>query len=188
MELRRAIRQRRSIRRFQDRPVDRAILKDLIEEAMWAPSAMNTQPWLFHVVSGEKRERLCEIMSRAFDKLRPRLEALFQKRMVGMIKGYFTNFGNAPHLIVVTMDPLDVSEYQEGASQSAAAAIQNFSLLAHEAGLGSCWMTGPLWVEKEVVEFLDVPKRKLVAALTLGWPDQDPPVPPRRENKIAWVE
>ncbi|MDY0296762.1 MAG: nitroreductase family protein [Acidobacteriota bacterium] len=188
MDLRQAIRQRRSIRDFQDRPVERAVLEGLIREAVWAPSAMNTQPWVFHVVSGASRDRLCKIMSRAFERLRPRLEALFKKSMVGMIRGYFTHFGNAPHLVVVTTERLDVPEYQEGAVQSVSAAIQNFSLLAHEAGLGTCWMTGPLWVAREVEAFLGVPERRLVAVLTVGWPAQEPPVPPRREGAVVWVE
>lgn len=188
MDLRQAIRQRRSVRRFQDRPVDRAVLEDLIHGAVWAPSAMNTQPWMFHVVSGNSRDCLCGIMSRAFDRLRPRLEALFKKSMVGMIRGYFIHFGNAPHLVAVTAERLEIPEYQEGAIQSVAAAIQNFSLLAHEAGLGTCWMTGPLWVASEVEAFLGVPQRRLVAVLTVGWPDQEPPVPTRREGVVAWLE
>lgn len=188
MDLEQAIRQRRSIRRFQDRPVDRAVLEGLIRDAAWAPSAMNTQPWMFHVVSGDAKERLCAIMSRAFDKLQPRLEELFKKKMVGMIRGYFTHFGNAPHLVAVTCERLEVPEYQEGAVQSVAAAIQNFSLLAHAAGLGTCWMTGPLWVAREVELFLGVPDRSLSAVITVGWPDQDPPIPPRRGDILAWID
>ncbi|HDP96051.1 MAG TPA: nitroreductase family protein [Candidatus Aminicenantes bacterium] len=188
MDLRQVIRQRRSVRSFQDRPVDRAVLEDLIREAVWAPSAMNTQPWMFHVVSGNSRDRLCRIMSSAFDRLQPRLAALFKKSMVGMIRRYFTHFGNAPHLVAVTVERLEIPQYQEGAVQSVAAAIQNFSLLAHEAGLGTCWMTGPLWVANEVEAFLGVPQRRLVAVLTVGWPDQDPPTPTRKDEAVAWLE
>ncbi|MCZ1075750.1 nitroreductase family protein, partial [Rhodococcus sp. A5(2022)] len=42
------------------------------------------------------------------------------------------------------------------------AALQNFLLLAHEAGLGACWMTGPLWVEQPILSYLGYPDWGLV--------------------------
>lgn len=49
---------RRSIRGFQDRPVPRKLLAEVIAMAMRAPSSVNTQPWHFHVVSGAPLERI----------------------------------------------------------------------------------------------------------------------------------
>lgn len=49
---------RRSIRGFQDRPVPRKVLAEVIAMAMRAPSSVNTQPWHFHVVSGAPLERI----------------------------------------------------------------------------------------------------------------------------------
>src|SRR4051812_12747520 len=42
---------RRSIRRYQDRPIDTALLEELLVAAIWAPSAHNRQPWRFCVVT-----------------------------------------------------------------------------------------------------------------------------------------
>lgn len=52
------VRGRRSIRGFQKRPVPRALIREILELAMRAPSSLNTQPWNFHVVTGEVLDRI----------------------------------------------------------------------------------------------------------------------------------
>ena len=49
---------RRSIRGFQRRPVSKAVIREVIEMAMRAPSSLNTQPWNFYVVAGEALDRI----------------------------------------------------------------------------------------------------------------------------------
>ena len=49
---------RRSIRGFQDRPVPRALIEDVLRLAMRAPSSLNTQPWNFSVVTGAPLDRI----------------------------------------------------------------------------------------------------------------------------------
>jgi nitroreductase len=49
---------RRSIRGFQRRPVPKAVIREVIEMAMRAPSSLNTQPWNFYVVSGAPLDRI----------------------------------------------------------------------------------------------------------------------------------
>ena len=53
-----ALRQRKSVRAFLDRPVPRALVEELLELASRAPSGTNIQPWKVHVVAGEVRRRL----------------------------------------------------------------------------------------------------------------------------------
>lgn len=188
MELKEAILNRRSIRKFKNQEVPKEVLENIIKKAMWAPSAMNTQPWKFYVLSNDKKDQLINIMSSSFDQLQYRLNDLFKEKMVKMIKYYFGNFGNPPHLVVITTDNLDNDIYQIGAYESAAAAIQNFSLLVHEEGLGTCWMTGILFVEEEILKFLNAEGKKVVAVMTIGYPDQTPPIPPRKDEEIIWME
>ena len=57
MELREAIRSRRSIRQFLAKPVSEELIEDLIASALWAPSWSNSQPWEIVVVTGEKLEQ-----------------------------------------------------------------------------------------------------------------------------------
>jgi nitroreductase len=49
---------RRSIRGYLDKPVPKALIRDVIEMAMRAPSSLNTQPWNFYVVAGEVLDRI----------------------------------------------------------------------------------------------------------------------------------
>ena len=52
------IRGRRSIRGFLKKPVPKELIREIIELAMRAPSSMNTQPWHFHVITGEPLEKI----------------------------------------------------------------------------------------------------------------------------------
>jgi nitroreductase len=52
------VRGRRSTRGFTDKPVPKALIREVIELAMRAPSSLNTQPWNFHVIAGEPLDRI----------------------------------------------------------------------------------------------------------------------------------
>jgi nitroreductase len=52
------VRGRRSIRGYKPDPVPKALVREVIEMAMRAPSSFNTQPWNFYVVSGEPLDRI----------------------------------------------------------------------------------------------------------------------------------
>jgi len=51
------IKSRRSIRKYQDKPVSNKILQKLLEAAQWAPSAHNSQPWEFIIIKDEEIKR-----------------------------------------------------------------------------------------------------------------------------------
>lgn len=55
-----AVSNRRSVRAFLDRPVDRAEIEELLALAAHAPSNSNTQPWQVHVLSGERKAALTQ--------------------------------------------------------------------------------------------------------------------------------
>ena len=54
------VKDRRSIRGYKKMPVSRELIAEIIAVAKGAPSSMNTQPWFFHVVTGEPLERIRE--------------------------------------------------------------------------------------------------------------------------------
>jgi coenzyme F420-0:L-glutamate ligase/coenzyme F420-1:gamma-L-glutamate ligase len=57
------IRGRRSVRKYQDRPVDRELLLQMVEAACWAPSPHGRQPWRFAILTQpEPKARLAEQM------------------------------------------------------------------------------------------------------------------------------
>lgn len=63
MSVSEAVASRRSIRAYQDRPVDRAMLQRVLEKAQAAPSGGNTQPWNATVITGKPLARLIELVS-----------------------------------------------------------------------------------------------------------------------------
>ena len=62
MELKEAIENRRSIRKYQAIDVPDVLIEDLIECARLAPSAKNRQPWEFLIVRGETKNQIADIM------------------------------------------------------------------------------------------------------------------------------
>ena len=188
MELLQAIKERRSIRKFKPDPVPVEVLETLIKNAMWAPSGMNTQPWKFIVLTGAKQQRFIDLAGQAIEKLDARLKELFNDKMRTFIHGYFKDLGGAPAVVVILTAIHEQEVYMLTSYQSSAAAMYNLLLLAHEAGLGTCWMTGQLWVEKELLDFLGCPQWRLLGITPIGYPDQIPPVPPRKCEDIAWLK
>ena len=55
MEVTEAIRNRKSTRAFLPKPVDKKLIKDILECARWAPSGVNSQPWQVAVVFEETK-------------------------------------------------------------------------------------------------------------------------------------
>ena len=52
------VKSRRSIRGYLDKPVPKALIREILEIAMRAPTSMNSQPWNFYVVAGEVLDRI----------------------------------------------------------------------------------------------------------------------------------
>ena len=201
MNLSEIIKQRRSIRKYQDRDIPQEVLNGLLEEALWAPSGTNRQNWDIYVVKGEKKEKLLKSVAVAGEILKPNLEKLFPEKMVNITMGFFKTLGGAPVLLLVYMpkhnfeirndkSPLEnfKSEYERFTNTlSAAALIQNILLLAQDRGLGTCWMTAPKNAEVQINEEMGLTDKELVSVITIGYPDQNPPAPPRKGEKIHWI-
>jgi len=107
---------RRSIRRFTDQQIDIEIIKNILKAAMYAPSAVNRQPWHFVVV--ENRHLLDRIM-----EIHPHS---------GMLR-------TASHGIIVCGD--EQLQHDDGYwVVDCGAATENLLLAAHALGLGACWV------------------------------------------------
>ncbi|HEY0674736.1 MAG TPA: nitroreductase family protein, partial [Immundisolibacter sp.] len=62
MEIIEAMRDRRSVRAYLDKPVARETLEQVLEAARWAPSGTNTQPWRVLAASGAVRQRIADAL------------------------------------------------------------------------------------------------------------------------------
>lgn len=201
MNLSEIIRERRSIRKYLDKDIPREVLDELLEDALWAPSGTNRQNWDVYVVKGEKKEKLLNSMILASEIFKPTLEKLFPEKMVNITMDFFKNIGGAPVVLLVYM-PKHTYELKQDMSTlekyklehnrftnvlSAAALIQNILLLAKEKGLGTCWMTAPKNAEDQINEEMGITEKELVSVIPIGYPDQNPPAPPRKGEKIHWI-
>lgn len=155
MELVEAIKTRRSIRRFTDKPVDDKLIKQIIELGNLAPSAGNLQPRDFVVVKNQETK----------DKL---TQAALNQKFIS----------KASHVIVVCANMKRVTPYGNRGHelytiQDTAAAIQNMLLAVVDLGLASCWIGA--FNENMVVEILDLPSYiRPVAILPIGFSDAGP--------------
>lgn len=187
MELLQVMKERRSIRKYTDQPVDKKLLDTLLKEALWAPSGMNRQPWKFLVLEGEAMKRLQEFSSGVGDTMEePLVNQNFNEKMRTLIRGYFKNLGGAKTVVVCLSKAADTYLADHANMVSCASAFYNFLLLAHEAGLATCWMTGYANKEDEFMRMLGTEGYKLVGVTPVGFADQTPPVPPRKHEDIEW--
>ena len=164
MELIEAIRGRRSIRRFKERPVPKEMIEEIIEAGTWAPSAKNGQQWRFTVLTGKAKRGLTDAFRAALDEFIERYgfeESGSATYSCGIMK-------EAPVVIIVW----NAGEHGwESEIHSVAAAIQNILLRAYDLGLGSLWIADVFYAPEAIVEHLGKPWR-LTAAVAIGYPDE----------------
>jgi nitroreductase len=147
-----AIMQRRSIRKYQPRPISDEDLRAILEAGRQAPSGGNSQPWHFVIVRGEdQKRRLAEACS-------------------GQVW-----MANAGAIIVGLGKP---SENEEGYSVDVAIAMENMIIAATALGYGTCWIGD--FSEAQIEEVLGVPDDLPVVALTpVGMAAEKPDPRPR---------
>ncbi len=187
MDLYEAIKNRRSHRLYTSDPVPREVLERIVEAALWAPSGTNQQPWDLTILTGQPRDEFVALASASFTALEPRLRQLFDETRVGFVKQFFQNLGGAPVVIAVTVWRDDDPFAQEAHIQSGAALMQNLLLAAEAEGLGTCWMTAIKSREKELLAYLGLPDRHLLAITPVGYSAKTPPVVPRKDRPVRWL-
>jgi F420 biosynthesis protein FbiB-like protein len=174
------VRGRRSVRRYEPRPVPQGVLEELLEAAMWAPSAHNRQPWRFCVVTGvEAKTQLSERMGQQWrqELSADQLDPDFIERRIAISHA---RISGAAALVIASLSMEEMDVYPDErrnqaewtmAVQSVALACQNLLLAAEARGLGACWMCAPLFVSDLVREVLALPVHWSPQALiTLGYP------------------
>ena len=174
--------ERRSVRKYMDKPVPKDVLELIVKAGSYAPSSMNTQPWHFTVIQN------AEVIGRITETLKSasKHESVpsFLAPMVDTPK-YTVNYG-APVFILISGDTsrsLSVND--------CTLAANNMMLASYALGLGSCWINQPS-VVTNVPEFrallteLGVPRAyDIYACLCLGYPAESHPRPAERKADIA---
>jgi len=141
-----AIKKRRSVRKFQPEPVSETIIKDILDCARLAPTAINVQPWLFGAVTD------------------PDL-----KRQIADITDHGKFIKECAVCFAVFTDSSKKYFLEDGC-----AATENIMLACTAYGIGSCWVAGHKkpYVES-IRELLNVPEPyTLIALVAAGYPNE----------------
>jgi nitroreductase len=185
MELKEAIYSRRAVREYTADPVDARTIRQLIDAAVQAPSAVNEQPWAFWVV--RDRSILSQISKEA-------KAYVLQTPPVGVASHHlreletdpdFDILYHAPVLIVIS----SVSDNQ-WTIENCSLAAENLMLAARAAGLGTCWIGfAQSWLAtRDGKAILEIPESYVpVAPIIVGHPKSEPPVVPRNVPIIHWI-
>lgn len=185
---------RRSIRQYKSDPVPQEVLERLLAAAMEAPSGKNRQNWRFVVVRGKKRDEYLEYSQRSWLKLKDILKVRLKPSLYDFTERFFYTLGGAP--VIIFCYALKSPEEKDLTSiGSVYMAVENLNLAAFIEGLGCCTMGAPLEIKDEVNHFLGVSdweehslgQVELLCAVTLGYPDHEPPKAPRQtEGRVIW--
>jgi nitroreductase len=155
------IKQRQSVRKYTDKPVEPEKLHRCLEAARLAPSASNSQPWRFVVVND------------------PDLVQKVAKETIGPLATFNAFVPQAPVIVAIVLEKMkavsQIGAYlkdREYPLIDMGIAAEHFCLQAAEEGLGTC-MLG--WFNEEPIkELLKIPKDKRIGLLiTLGYAPED---------------
>ena len=153
------VKDRRSVRKYLPRPVEKENLEHCLEAARLAPSACNAQPWKFIVVD------------------EPELRDRVAKETFDAVLSFNRFVPQAPVLIVLVTEKPNITSQigsvlkkREFNLIDVGIAAEHFCLQAADEGLGTC-MIG--WFnEKKVKQLLQIPAGKRIGLIiTLGYPD-----------------
>jgi len=169
MDVEEAIYKRRTIRRFQKKPIDLEILKKLIDFARVAPMARNVQALEFIIV---KDKNIC---SELF-KLINFAGSLPEEQRT-------PEPGREPSAYIIVL--LNTSIKQSYVDFDVGAAVENILLGAIKYGIGSCWM-GNINIRK-IQKLLDIPNHyQIKHVISLGYPDEESFMEPYKDSFTYW--
>jgi nitroreductase len=149
---------RRSIRKYTSEQIGRDLLEEIVKAGMYAPSAVNCQPWHYIIIDDR---------------------SLFEKIMD--VHPYAKMLNGAQAAILVCGD--EKLQHGEGYwSVDCGAATQNILLAAHAKGLGAVWLGLHPRGErkKQVKELFQLPDHiQPFSLISLGWPAEEKEIPER---------
>ncbi len=157
----RILKERRSVREFSDKAIEKRILEEIIDCARLSPSARNIQPWKFIVVTDkEKLAKISEHME------------------------YGSFIKDAAACIVVCGDK-SVKRYVE----DCCLASENIMLSAKSLGIGSCYVAALGKDVDHAREVLEIPEDyEIVCFIPLGYFEKNPEPHDKKkmEDVIRW--
>lgn len=203
MDVIEAIKLRKSIRVFKPDPVSKAVLSQILEVALRAPSTDNTQPWEFAVVTGHVLDDLKAALSESMgnpgeftsdipfpvlnyrppylDRSKRQGRKVFEAMGIARDDwprrmewySYMARFMDAPAGLIVYVERY-LGAY---AVLDTGLFLENLMLAALTHGLGTCTQMAPVLHPDILRQKLNIPESKLIiCAVAIGYPQEDAPV------------
>jgi nitroreductase len=182
-----AIQQRRSIKRFTDRPVTREELERLLAAATLAPNHRLTNPWRFQVLGPEARYAYgLALGNRKAKKIEDPAAAQAMRENVA------NEHRALPAMLAVAMIQNENPEIREEDYAAVWMAIQNLAIAAVELGLGTHIKTGAVMADPAARAAAGVTdeQHRIIAIVNVGEPAEVPP-PKKRdaaETHTTWLD
>lgn len=197
-DLEQLIKTRRSIRKWQDKPIPVNDLMKAVELSTWAASGGNQQNWRFYIITNKaKINAMADAVQAGADLVASWPEAVRFGDAFERSKKTSAFFRSAPAVIAVA-----ASKYQSAADlilemrekndpkakqmrewrtspdskiQSTSSFVATLLLILHQMGIGSVWMTGPLQVRGDLENIIGLkPEFELVTFIPVGYPAEKP--------------
>jgi len=181
------IRNRRTIypEQFSDRKVHLEQIELILNNAQWAPTHGNTQPWRFVVFTEDSRQTLSDFLAKTYLEITPS-EKQNDLKLAKMLKRPLL----ASAVVAVCMKRQEEEKIEEIEEiEAVACAIQNMHLTCTAYGIGGFWSTPKLIYHNKAKEFLGLgEKDKCLGLFYLGFPAIDWPEAHRKplEYNTEW--
>lgn len=184
---------RRSIRKFSDEKISDETIKEIVQSALYAPSACNSQ--CYHFIAVKDKELIEKIALETEKGTEEFYCDCSDEEYIARKKKQTTFFRKAPLVIFVYMtemqyyDSRSVECYKSKGFDSkkmaeyfgsydvlsVGAAVENMLLTIHSKGLGACWMNEPVMCSDKISAVLEVnPEYKLLSVIPVGKPAYNP--------------
>lgn len=188
--------ERRSVRKFQDKPVGREMIERVLDAGRMAPSAINRQPWKFYVLSNKEAihslsKEIAKIAGKEFLKSGPKQilktigHLLHFPHDIRFFKGENLVFHGAPVVMFITGPRKD-----EWASLDIGMCAQNIMLAAKSLELDTCAVgMGKYAEQSESYSQLRIPSsEQIYLSIVLGYGDENPEIHERNKNNVVYIE
>jgi nitroreductase len=217
MDIEQIITERKSIRAFKSDPIPHEILEKIVKLALFAPSAINLQPWELYIITGEEKSRLSRTVLKAYREKNfscgPSTNKPLPRAIIG--RGAITRQQQKPYIEQMNMD-YDTFVNEGSADFYGAPAVillcidDSFArfhfidigiitgyilLAAHNYGVSTCPNGLITSYGAEIKDLLNIQENKTVLlGIALGYADFDKPVnlfkSPREELSeiVTWIE
>lgn len=158
MDITDIIKTRRSIRKFEDRPVDKGLTDIILEAGRWAPSGQNNQPWRFAVIRDTTIIGACSKLTK------------------------YSKIVNSTKVLIAVFLDNKASYHRVKDAQGIGACIQNMLLQVHALGLGAVWLGEIIKSNEQIKTILGLDEHlELMAVLAIGYPAESPKGPGRKK-------